>query len=278
MTQIASYLAFVLMSVAIVLGFLGINLPAMIAAVAALVVLGAMLWLQHQNYKSLKKLLAVLEHARDGNLEPRAVLVKGDFIVTEIARNLNMLLDHLEAFLREIDTAIVSTEKQEYYRKAIADGLRGTFQKNIHSLNLVLQSIEKHHKESLQSKFSHDLTDLSLESQNNNLSKIATDLNHNIGQMHDVDDSVRYIKNLSEKSMRDVNSIAHSFEELMELIHNYNNAIRQLGEESQSVNNIIALIRGIAEKTSLLSLNAAIEAARAGEYGNGFAVVAGEVR
>ena len=64
----------------------------------------------------------------------------------------------------------------------------------------------------------------------------------------------------------------------MELIHNYNNAIRQLGEESQSVNNIIALIRGIAEKTSLLALNAAIEAARAGEYGKGFAVVAGEVR
>ncbi|MDE7196723.1 MAG: chemotaxis protein [Helicobacter sp.] len=278
MVQIASYIAFVLMSVAIVLGFLQIHLAAMIAAIAALVVLGAMLFLQHQNYKSLKKLLAVLEHARDGNLEPRAVLVKGDFIVIEITRNLNMLLDHLEAFLREIDTAIVSTEKHEYYRRAIADGLRGTFQKNIHSLNLVLQSIEKHHKESLQSKFSHDLTDLSLESQNNNLSKITTDLNQNIRHMHDVDDSVRYIKNLSEKSMRDVNSIAHSFEELMELIHNYNNAIRQLGEESQSVNNIIALIRGIAEKTSLLALNAAIEAARAGEYGKGFAVVAGEVR
>ncbi|MDE7447610.1 MAG: hypothetical protein K2M51_00970, partial [Helicobacter sp.] len=114
MVQIASYIAFVLMSVAIVLGFLQIHLAAMIAAIAALVVLGAMLFLQHQNYKSLKKLLAVLEHARDGKLEPRAVLVKGDFIVFEITRNLNMLLDHLEAFLREIDTAIVSTEKHEY--------------------------------------------------------------------------------------------------------------------------------------------------------------------
>ncbi|MDE6977987.1 MAG: chemotaxis protein, partial [Helicobacter sp.] len=110
------------------------------------------------------------------------------------------------------------------------------------------------------------------------LSKITTDLNQNIKRMHDVDNSVRYIKDLSEKSMRDVNNIAHSFEELMELIHNYNNAIRQLADESQSANNIIALIRSIAEKTSLLALNAAIEAARAGEYGKGFAVVAGEVR
>ena len=45
MVQIASYIAFVLMSVAIVLGFLQIHLAAMIAAIAALVVLGAMLFL-----------------------------------------------------------------------------------------------------------------------------------------------------------------------------------------------------------------------------------------
>ena len=171
MTQIASYIAFVLMSVAVVLGFLDIYMPAMVAAIAALVALGAMLWLQHQTHKSLKQLLAVLEHARDGNLEPRAVLVKGDFIVTDIARNLNMLLDHLEAFLREIDTAIVSTEKHEYYRKAIADGLRGTFEKNIHSLNLVLQSIEKKHKASLQRKFTHHLTDERVEAKKNKISK-----------------------------------------------------------------------------------------------------------
>lgn len=278
MTQIALYAAFVLMAIAVLLGFLGNHTWGVGVGVAALLCLGVVLWLWRQNAKSLQKLLAVLESARDGNLEPRAVLVKGDDIVFAIAHNLNMLLDHLEAFLREIDTAIVSTERHAYYRKAISDGLRGTFEKNIHSLNLVLQSIEKHHKESLQSKFSHDLTDLSLESQNNNLLKISTDLNQNIGRMHDVDDSVHYIKGLSEKSLRDVNNITHSFEELMEHIHNYNNAIRQLAEESQSVNNIIALIRNIAEKTSLLALNAAIEAARAGEYGKGFAVVASEVR
>jgi methyl-accepting chemotaxis protein len=108
------------------------------------------------------------------------------------------------------------------------------------------------------------------QNQTHAISQVATAVRQTVTTVAEVSRNTELASQKSRQSFLAVRSSMAKMEDMVALVNN-------IAANSEKINKITEVIEGIANKTNLLSLNAAIEAARAGEHGKGFAVVADEV-
>lgn len=226
----------------------------------------------------IKQVIAVVHNYEEGKFEPRILNLSKDKDLLMMANSLNTTADNIEAFMREISTAIHSSQEGKYYRLAFPQGLKGAFYHNILNINEALVKIEENAKDNLSNALAKTLMNMNLESQNTNLNKISTDLDNNLEDMGIVNKSVEEIAKDAKKSQNEINHITNTTDELMDIIQENSSIIESFTQKSKNIVAVVGIIGDIADQTNLLALNASIEAARAGEAGRGFAVVADEVR
>ncbi|WP_017937244.1 methyl-accepting chemotaxis protein [Zestomonas thermotolerans] len=201
--------------------------------------------------RPLRQMVGMLDDIAkgDGDLTVRLQVQRSDEL-GQIAQGFNAFLTKLQAMIAAVVNSVQQVSDSSVRTADIAIRTNQGVQKQLAEIELVATAI-------------HEMTATAQD--------VARNASHAAEAASHADRAANQGKQVVQETSAAIRELAGEIDHAV-------GVVQELARDSENINAILVAIRGIAEQTNLLALNAAIEAARAGEQGRGFAVVADEVR
>ncbi|HOF00074.1 MAG TPA: methyl-accepting chemotaxis protein [Spirochaetota bacterium] len=158
------------------------------------------------------------------------------------------------------------------------EGNKRVFEGVVASVNKIIESINQDYQNT---KLLQTISDKVVDNSrliNDAVKKQKEAVQYSGASIEEMTANIRSVSNLSQSATKDFRAILQDIEIGKESLKNSINSINQIYDASKDLSSLINTISDISERVKLLAINASIEAARAGKAGEGFAVVAQEVR